>query len=103
MLYLSENLFEDGNHLYRFLDDDPIVVSQCHNIPRGIITVKPKPLAEIASRLRFLSNAMFEAYVSEDGRIVDYTSLHGSEEFARFLNFFCLLPCILEPSCAMKS
>src|ERR1044072_7322160 len=80
----SETLFEDGNHLYRFLDDDPIVMSQCHNIPRGIITVKPKPLAEIASRLRFLSNAMCEAYVYEEGRHVDYTSLHGSEEFARF-------------------
>ncbi|XP_027364859.1 uncharacterized protein LOC113871958 [Abrus precatorius] len=82
---LDDNLFEDGNHLYRFLDDDPIVVSQCHNIPRGIITAKPKPLSEIASRLRFLSRAMFEAYVSEDGRHVDYASMHGSEEFARYL------------------
>ncbi|XP_022633130.1 uncharacterized protein LOC106753163 isoform X2 [Vigna radiata var. radiata] len=41
-----ENLFEDGNHLYRVLDDDLIVVSQCHNISRGISTLKPKPLAE---------------------------------------------------------
>jgi len=81
----SENLFEDGNHLYRFLDDDPIVVSQCHNISRGIITLKPKPLAEIASRLRFLSRAIFEAYAYEDGRRVDYTSIHASEEFARFI------------------
>ncbi|CAJ2644311.1 unnamed protein product [Trifolium pratense] len=82
---LDENLFEDGNHVYRFLDDDPIVVSQCHNIPRGIATVNPKPIAEIASRLRFLASAMFEAYAFEDGRRVDYTSLHGSEEFARYL------------------
>ncbi|XP_027903987.1 uncharacterized protein LOC114163833 [Vigna unguiculata] len=81
----DENLFEDGNHLYRFLDDDPIVVSQCHNISRGISTLKPKPLAEIASRLRFLSRAIFEAYAYEDGRRVDYTSIHGSEEFARYL------------------
>ncbi|KAK9903029.1 hypothetical protein M0R45_001327 [Rubus argutus] len=55
---LEENLFEDGNHLYRFLDDDPIV-SQCHNIPK--------------------------AYVSEDGKHIDYRSIHGSEEFARYL------------------
>ncbi|TQD72042.1 hypothetical protein C1H46_042419 [Malus baccata] len=81
---LEENLFEDGNHLYRFLDDDPIV-SQCHNIPRGIIDVKPKPILEIASRLRFLSFAILEAYVSEDGKHVDYRSIHGSEEFARYL------------------
>lgn len=81
---LSENLFEDGNHLYRFLDDDPTVASFCYNIPRGIITVKPKPMTEVASRLRLLSYAMFEAYASEDGRHVDYRSMHGSEEFARF-------------------
>lgn len=82
---LDENLFEDGNHLYRFLDHDPLVSSQCHNIPRGIIDAKPKPISEIASRLRFLSYAIFEAYVSEDGRHVDYRTIHGSEEFARYL------------------
>uniref|UniRef100_A0A5B6YN41 DEP domain-containing protein n=1 Tax=Davidia involucrata TaxID=16924 RepID=A0A5B6YN41_DAVIN len=81
---LDENLFEDGNHLYRFLDHDPIV-SQCHNISRGIIEVKPKPITEISSRLRFLSYAIFEAYTSEDGMHVDYRSIHGSEEFARYL------------------
>lgn len=82
---IEENLFEDGNHLYRFLDDDPIVSSQCHNIPRGIIDVKPKPIIEIASRLRYLSYAILEAYTSEDGKHVDYSSIHGSEEFARYL------------------
>ncbi|XP_058744566.1 uncharacterized protein LOC131617251 [Vicia villosa] len=82
---LDDNLFEDGNYLYRFLDDDPIVASQCHNIPRGITTTKPKPITEIASRLRLLSYAMFEAYASEDGRHIDYRSMHGSEEFARYL------------------
>ncbi|KAK9930620.1 hypothetical protein M0R45_027654 [Rubus argutus] len=79
---LEENLFEDGNHLYRFLDDDPIV-SQCHNIPKGIIDVKPKPIIDIASRLRFLSCAILEAYVSEDGKHIDYRSIHGSEEFCK--------------------
>lgn len=80
----GENVFEDGSHLYRFLEDDPIV-SQCHNIPRGIADVKPKPIVEIASRLRFLSYAILEAYTSEDGKHVDYISIHGSEEFARYL------------------
>lgn len=82
---LDENEFEDGNHLYRFLDHDPIVSTQCYNIPRGIIDVKPKPIIEIASRLRFLSYAIFDAYTSEDGKHVDYRSIHGSEEFARYL------------------
>ncbi|XP_050376727.1 uncharacterized protein LOC126794118 [Argentina anserina] len=81
---LEENLFEDGNHLYRFLDDDP-VVSQCHNIPKGIIDVKPKPINQIASRLRFIMCAILEAYISEDGKHIDYRSIHGSEEFARYL------------------
>lgn len=82
---LEENLFEDGSHLYRFLDDDPVVATQCHNVARGIIEVKPKPITDISSRLRFLSFAILEAYVSEDGKHVDYRSIHGSEEFARYL------------------
>lgn len=82
---LDENIFEDGNHLYRFLDNDPIVSSQCYNIPRGIVEAKPKPITEIAARLRFLSCAIFEAYTSVDGKHVDYRSIHGSEEFARYL------------------
>ncbi|GLU16255.1 hypothetical protein SLE2022_326970 [Rubroshorea leprosula] len=82
---LDENLFEDGNHLYRFLDHDPIVSSQCHNIPRGIIELKPKPISEIASSMQFLTYAIFEAYASEGGKHVDYRSIHGSEEFARYI------------------
>lgn len=82
---LDENIFEDGNHLYRFLDNDPVVSSQCYNIPRGIVEAKPKPITEIAARLRFLSCAIFEAYTSVDGKHVDYRSIHGSEEFARYL------------------
>ncbi|KAL6605922.1 hypothetical protein ACP70R_041575 [Stipagrostis hirtigluma subsp. patula] len=82
---LDENVFEDGNQLYRFLDHDPIVMTQCYNIPRGIIDVAPKPMAEVASRLRLLSYAIFEAYVSEDGRHVDYRSIQGCEEFKRYI------------------
>ncbi|GMN45256.1 hypothetical protein TIFTF001_014431 [Ficus carica] len=81
---LGENQFEDGNHLYRFLDDDPII-SGCFNIPRGIIVVKPKPITEIASRLRFLSSAIFEVYTMARGKYVDYVSFRRTEEFARYL------------------
>ncbi|KAL6861784.1 hypothetical protein ACP4OV_017484 [Aristida adscensionis] len=82
---LDENVFEDGNQLYRFLDHDPIIMTQCYNIPRGIIDVAPKPIVEVASRLRLLSYAIFEAYVSEDGRHVDYRSIQGCEEFKRYI------------------
>nr|XP_043638097.1 uncharacterized protein LOC122609101 [Erigeron canadensis] len=81
---LEENIFEDGNHLYRFLDHDPII-SQCQNIPRGIILLKRQPLAEISYRLRFLLYAILDAYTSEDGKHVAYRTIHGSEEFARYL------------------
>ncbi|XP_039114130.1 uncharacterized protein LOC120249621 [Dioscorea cayenensis subsp. rotundata] len=81
---MDENIFEDGNHVYRFLENDPVVSSQCCNIPRGLSDVKPKPIVEIASRLRFLSYAIFEAYVSEDGKHIDYNSIYGSEEFRRY-------------------
>lgn len=80
----SENVFEDGNHLYRFLDDDPII-SKCQNIPRGITEVKPKPITDISFRLRFVLSAILEAYTSEDGKRVDYMSIRESEEFARFV------------------
>ncbi|RLM54560.1 hypothetical protein C2845_PM10G07780 [Panicum miliaceum] len=82
---LDENVFEDGNHLYRFLDHEPIVMTQCYNIPRGIIDAAPKPIAEVASRLRLLAYAIFEAYVSVDGRHVDYRSIQGCEEFKRYI------------------
>lgn len=82
---LDENILEDGNQLYRFLDHDPIIMTQCYNIPRGIIDVAPKPIVEVASRLRMLSYAIFEAYVSEDGRHVDYRSIQGCEEFKRYI------------------
>ncbi|XAR48595.1 hypothetical protein NMG60_11031470 [Bertholletia excelsa] len=82
---LEENLFEDGNHMYRFLDHDPTVMTQCYNIPRGMTELEPKPIKDISLRLRFLCNAIFEAYTSEDGKRVHYISIHGSEEFARYL------------------
>ncbi|KAG0477941.1 hypothetical protein HPP92_012660 [Vanilla planifolia] len=82
---LDENIFDDGNHLYRFLEDEPLVMTQCYNFPSGTIDVQPKPITEIASSLRLLSYAIIEAYVSEDGRHIDYKSIHASEEFKRYL------------------
>lgn len=78
--------------MYRFLDDDPLI-SRCQNISRGISEVKPKPITDISSRLRFLISAMLEAYTSEDGKSVDYRSIHGSEEFARFVNLIPTIYC----------
>ncbi|ESQ38731.1 hypothetical protein EUTSA_v10029425mg [Eutrema salsugineum] len=45
----------------------------------------PRPIVEIAYRLRLLYQAILETYTSPDGKHVDYRSIHGSEEFARYL------------------
>lgn len=67
-------------------------MTQCYNVPRDRLDVQPKPIIEIASRLRLLSYGIFEAYVSEDGSHVDYKSIHRSEEFKRWasnLTYIC--------------
>ncbi|CAN4122206.1 unnamed protein product [Withania somnifera] len=75
-----------GSEAVDFLSEDQYLErDECQNIPRGLTEVKPKLIMEISSRLRFLSHTIFEAYASEDGRHVDYRSIHGSEEFARYL------------------
>ncbi|XP_020575826.1 uncharacterized protein LOC110021607 isoform X2 [Phalaenopsis equestris] len=82
---LDDDIFEDGSHLYRFLEDDPTIMTQCYNVSRDRIDVQPKPIIEISSNLRLLSYGIFEAYVSEGGNNVDYNSIHHSEEFKRYL------------------
>ncbi|PKU74333.1 uncharacterized protein LOC110110387 [Dendrobium catenatum] len=82
---LDDNIFEDSGHLYRFLEDDPTIITQCYNVSRDRIDVQPKPIIEIASSLRLLSYGIYEAYVSEDGNHVDYESIYHSEEFKRYL------------------
>eukprot|EP01018_Ginkgo_biloba_P038034 Gb_17270 [translate_table: standard] len=47
--------------------------------------MKPKPANEIAARLGSLTLAIYEAYISEDGKHVDYKSIGRSEEFIRYL------------------
>ncbi|KAI0494705.1 hypothetical protein KFK09_024848 [Dendrobium nobile] len=82
---LDDNIFEDSGHLYRFLEDDPTIITQCYNVSRDRIDVQPKPIIEIASSLRLLSYGIYEAYVSEDENHVDYESIYHSEEFKRYL------------------
>ena len=86
----SENVFEDGNHPYRFMEHDPVVSANCYNFTGGTNDMKPKPPAEIAARLRSLTQAIYEAYTSDDGKHVYYRSIGAIEEFIRCL--FMVLP-----------
>ena len=63
----SENVFEDGNHPYRFMEHDLVVSANCYNFTGGTNDMKPKPLAKVAARLRSLTQTIYKAYISDDG------------------------------------
>ncbi|KAH7425439.1 hypothetical protein KP509_11G054000 [Ceratopteris richardii] len=82
---LQENLFEDGNHVYRFLQHDPIISMKCFNVNGNINDAKPLLATEIEENLRKFTLAIIDSYVSDDGKSVDYRSISMSEEFRRYV------------------
>eukprot|EP01018_Ginkgo_biloba_P009142 Gb_19671 [translate_table: standard] len=82
---LQENEFEDGNHLYRFLEHDPTISTKCFNFRVFTNDEEPKPAALVGERLRKIMIAILETYVSDDGRHVDYRGISSSEEFRRYV------------------
>eukprot|EP00250_Pteridium_aquilinum_P013003 c21072_g1_i1 orf=629-2344(-) len=83
---LRENKFEDENYMYRFLEHDPVVMTYCLNFEGKINELEPKTAKEMEDSLRKVTQAIFEQYVSEDGKHVDYQRISSSTEFKRFLN-----------------
>ncbi|MCO5608180.1 hypothetical protein L7F22_062386 [Adiantum nelumboides] len=83
---LSENDFEDESHLYRFLEHDPVVMTYCYNFEGRLNLCEPKSLTEIEGSLRKVTQAIFEQFVSEDGRHVDFEGISKSAEFKRYLS-----------------
>lgn len=77
-----ENDFEDGNHLYRFLEHEP-TIPRCFNFRGSTNDSEPKPAAVVGRKLAKIMSAILEAYASEDCRHVDYASISKSEEFRR--------------------
>ncbi|KAH7301050.1 hypothetical protein KP509_23G010000 [Ceratopteris richardii] len=82
---LQENLFEDGNHFYRFLEHDPIISTKCFNFSGSINDSEPLAATEIEANLRKFTLAIIDSYVSDDGKRVDYRSISMSEEFRRYI------------------
>lgn len=82
---MQENKFEDGNHFYRFLEHDPVVMTYCFNFKGKIIELEPKKAQEMGTSLWRITLAIFEQYVAEDGKHVDYQGISMSEEFRRYL------------------
>lgn len=81
----QENDFEDGNHLYRFLEHEP-TIPRCFNFRGSTNDSEPKPAAVVGKKLTKIMTAILEAYASEDRRHVDYTCISKSEEFRRYVN-----------------
>lgn len=82
---LQENLFEDGNHLYRFLEHDPVVSAKCFNFNGATNDAEPFTATDIEASLRKFTLAITDSYVSDDGKRVDYQSISMSEEFRRYV------------------
>eukprot|EP00249_Psilotum_nudum_P022696 c28612_g1_i2 orf=179-2128(+) len=82
---LEENIFEDGNQCYRFLEHDPVICTKCYNFHGITNDLEPRPAADVEISLRKLTLAIFESYISEDGKHVDYQGISMSEEFRRYI------------------
>ncbi|KAI9075731.1 hypothetical protein K1719_042347 [Acacia pycnantha] len=80
----GENDFEDGNHLYRFLEHEPYIIS-CFNFRTITNDNEPKPAIAVCQRLTKLMSAILESYATDDRRHLDYAAISKSEEFRRYV------------------
>ncbi|XP_020215486.1 uncharacterized protein LOC109799332 [Cajanus cajan] len=81
----GENDFEEGNHLYRFLEHEPFI-PRCFNFRGNTNDNEPKAAAAICLRLTKIMSAILESYASDDRQHVDYEAISKSEEFRRYVN-----------------
>ncbi|TKY63807.1 DEP domain-containing protein 1B [Spatholobus suberectus] len=81
----GENDFEEGNHLYRFLEHEPFI-PRCFNFRGATNDSEPKTAAAICARLTKIMSAILESYASDDRQHVDYGAISKSEEFRRYVN-----------------
>ncbi|XP_028752623.1 uncharacterized protein LOC114712281 isoform X1 [Neltuma alba] len=79
-----ENDFEDGNHLYRFLEHEPYVTG-CFNFRTITNDNEPKPAVAVCQRLTKFMSAILESYATDDRRYLDYSAIGKSEEFRRYV------------------
>ncbi|KAG5037091.1 hypothetical protein AAZX31_07G077400 [Glycine max] len=79
------NDFEEGNHLYRFLEHEPFI-PRCFNFRGTTNDTEPKTADSICARLTKIMSAILESYASDDRQHVDYEAISRSEEFRRYVN-----------------
>lgn len=81
--FCRENDFEEGNHLYRFLEHEPFI-PRCFNFRGTTNDTEPKTADSICARLTKIMSAILESYASDDRQHVDYEAISRSEEFRRY-------------------
>ncbi|KAK7274647.1 hypothetical protein RIF29_15743 [Crotalaria pallida] len=80
----GENDFEEGDHLYRFLEHEAFI-PRCFNFC-ATNDSEPKATATVFERLAKIMSAILESYASDDRQHVDYEAISKSEEFRRYVN-----------------
>ncbi|KAL2337409.1 hypothetical protein Fmac_011855 [Flemingia macrophylla] len=81
----GENDFEEGNHLYRFLEHEPFI-PRCFNFRGNTNDSEPKAADAICTKLTKIMSSILESYASDDRQHVDYEAISKSEEFRRYVN-----------------
>lgn len=81
-LYPQEQSFKDGAFFYRFLEHEPFVKSAA-NWSGATSDSEPLPAVDLGNGLRKLILAVYDEFLSDDGRHVDYQGIAKSEIFRR--------------------
>ncbi|KAL6069142.1 DEP domain-containing protein [Balamuthia mandrillaris] len=76
--------FKDEKLFYRFLQDDDASIKDTLNTDH-LSECEPRPAAEISEELRRCIMKLYNKYLTEDGKILDYVRLGRSKAFKRYV------------------
>lgn len=74
-------MFEDSDTLYRLMDDDESTALNAGEMS----TCEPRPAGELGEDIRKLILKIYAAFLSHDGKKVNYKGIAGSDEFKKYV------------------
>lgn len=77
----SNQMFEDSDTLYRLMDDDESTALNAGEMS----TCEPRPAGELGEDIRKLILKIYAAFLSTDGKKVNYKGIAGSDEFKKYV------------------
>lgn len=77
----SNQMFEDSDTLYRLMDDDESTALNAGEMS----TCEPRPAGELGEDIRKLILKIYAAFLSPDGKKVNYKEIAGSDEFKKYV------------------